>query len=199
MNQSKDWKELQEQITQIIQSTGVDFDTEYVKELEEMFDINLDELSADFTENFDKKIVQFEKIHPDAVSPSYAYLSDSGFDLYSVEQIKIPAFGRDLVPTGLKFSFGDGLEIQVRPKSGLALKMGLTVLNTPGTIDQGYTGEIQVIVFNTNNNAVVIEKGTKIAQAVLCPVVCGKYVKLKEVDSIEDKERGNNGFGSTGF
>jgi dUTP pyrophosphatase len=199
MNQSKDWKELQEQIAQIIQSTGVDYDPDYVKELEEMFDINLDELNSDFTENFDKKIVQFEKIHPDAVSPSYAYLSDSGFDLYSVEQIKIPAFGRALVPTGLKFSFGDGLEIQVRPKSGLALKMGLTVLNTPGTIDQGYTGEIQVIVFNTNNNAVVIEKGTKIAQAVLCPVVCGKYVKLKEVDSIEDKERGNNGFGSTGF
>jgi dUTP pyrophosphatase len=77
--------------------------------------------------------------------------------------------------------------------------MGLTVLNTPGTVDQGYTGEIKVIVFNTNSNSVVIEKGMKIAQGVLCPVVNGKYVKIIEVDYFEETDRKSNGFGSTGI
>ena len=101
--------------------------------------------------------------------------------------------------TGIKLSFPEGYEIQVRPKSGLALKQGLTVLNTPGTVDQGYTGEIQVIVFNTNNYSVMIPKGMKIAQAVLCPVVSGKMVEFELVGSVEDKDRGDNGFGSTGI
>jgi dUTP pyrophosphatase len=73
------------------------------------------------------------------------------------------------------------------------------VLNTPGTVDQGYTGEIKVIVFNTNNNSVMIEKGMKIAQGVLCPVIQGKYVNFNVVDSLENKDRNDNGFGSTGI
>jgi dUTP pyrophosphatase len=89
-------------------------------------------------------------------------------------------------------------EIQVRPKSGLALKQGLTVLNTPGTIDQGYTGEIQVILFNTTNNLVSIPIGMKIAQAVLCPVFQGVTVDLVE-KLVNDGERSDNGFGSTGI
>jgi dUTP pyrophosphatase len=77
-----------------------------------------------------------------------------------------------------------GYELQVRPKSGLAIKQGLTVLNTPGTVDQGYTGEIQVIVFNTNNHyTVMISKGMKVAQAVLCPVINGEYVRFEKVDT----------------
>jgi deoxyuridine 5'-triphosphate nucleotidohydrolase len=96
-------------------------------------------------------------------------------------------------------SIPDEYEIQVRPKSGLAINQGLTVLNTPGTVDSGYNGEIKVIVFNTNNLPVTISKGTKIAQAVLCPVVNGTYVNLQLIDKIEDKDRGNNGFGSTGI
>jgi dUTP pyrophosphatase len=81
----------------------------------------------------------------------------------------------------------------------LAIKQGLTVLNTPGTVDQGYTGEIQVIVFNTNNTTVTIQKGMKVAQAVLCPVVQGKFVSLEKVEQIGEKDRGDNGFGSTGI
>ena len=104
-----------------------------------------------------------------------------------------------MVPTGLKLSFDIGYEIQVRPKSGLALKQGITVLNTPGTVDSGYNGEIMVIVFNTNQTEFTIPKGMKIAQAVLCPVINGKYVNLQLVDKIENKDRGVNGFGSTGI
>ena len=104
-----------------------------------------------------------------------------------------------MVPTGLKLSFDIGYEIQVRPKSGLALKQGITVLNTPGTVDSGYNGEIMVIVFNTNQTEFTIPKGMKIAQAVLCPVVNGKWVELVEKNKINNKDRGDKGFGSTGI
>jgi dUTP pyrophosphatase len=135
----------------------------------------------------------------DVKSPSYVYELDSGFDLYSTEKIVLGPFGRALVPTGLSFDIPEGYEIQVRPKSGLAINMGLTVLNTPGTVDRGYLGEIKVPVFNTNNSSITIEKGMKVAQAVLCPVVCGKFVKFDEVDSLGDSDRGDKGFGSTGI
>ena len=113
--------------------------------------------------------------------------------------MEIDGFGRTLVPTGLHFDIPDGYEIQVRSKSGLAIKQGLMVLNSPGTVDQGYTGEIKVIIFNTNPNKVTINKNQKIAQAVISPVVCGKWVNLKQVKNIEDKDRSNKGFGSTGI
>jgi dUTP pyrophosphatase len=96
-------------------------------------------------------------------------------------------------------SIPEGYEIQVRSKSGLALKQGLMVLNSPGTVDQGYTGEIQVIMFNTTKDKIKIEKGQKIAQAVLCPVVSGKWVNLVEKNKLEEKYRNSNGFGSTGL
>jgi dUTP pyrophosphatase len=194
----QNWEDIQEQVARIISSTGVEVDDDYFKELESLLGLNFDEMNKDVSNYLYNKVIQIEKIHPDAVTPKYAYQSDSGFDLYSVEKLTIPPFGRALVPTGLKLGFPDGFEIQVRPKSGLAINMGLTVLNTPGTVDHGYTGEIQVIVFNTNNNAVIIEKGMKIAQAVLCPVIPGKFVNFVEVDKLEDKDRGINGFGSTG-
>jgi dUTP pyrophosphatase len=146
-----------------------------------------------------KAVLSFEKCHPDAVTPTYNYESDSGFDLHSTEDLEIGPFGRILVPTGLRFNIPMGHEIQVRPKSGLAIKQGLTVLNTPGTVDSGYDGEVKVIVFNTNNYSVVIPKGMKVGQAVLCPVINGKFVQLQMVDKIEDSERGSNGFGSTGI
>jgi len=111
--------------------------------------------------------------------------------------LEVGPFGRILVPTGLKFDIPDGTEIQVRPKSGLAIKQGLTVLNTPGTVDSGYNGEVKVIIFNTNNHSVTIPKGMKVGQAVLCPVINGKWVELIQVNSVDDKERGDNGFGST--
>jgi len=143
--------------------------------------------------------VTFSKSNPDAVPPKYAYESDSGFDLYSTEEMTIPSLDRQLIPTGIHIDIPEGYEVQVRSKSGLALKQGLMVLNSPGTVDQGYTGEIQVIMFNTTKNKVKIEKGQKIAQAVLCPVVSGKWINIIERDELNAKDRNKNGFGSTGI
>jgi dUTP pyrophosphatase len=141
----------------------------------------------------------FTKLHLDAVTPSYNYASDSGFDLYSVEDVTIEGLGRGLVPTGLSFDIKDGYEIQVRSKSGLAINQGLMCLNSPGTVDNGYTGEVKVIIFNTNKEPFTITKGMKVAQAVLCPVVNGGWVYLDEKNEVTKKDRNDNGFGSTGI
>ena len=141
----------------------------------------------------------YVKLRPDAVDPKYNYETDSGFDLHAVEEVEIPDFGRALVPTGISFDIKDGYEIQVRSKSGLAINQGLMILNSPGTVDNGYTGEVKGIIFNTNNHPVTITKGMKIGQAVLCPVVNGKWVNLVQQNKINEKDRGDNGFGSTGI
>jgi dUTP pyrophosphatase len=202
LNQNADselWDEIQKQFEKIKQEAGVEPDEEYQAELEELLGSSMEDLQRELLDALKIKEIKVKKLHPDAVFPKYNYPSDSGFDLHSTETIEIPAFGRSLVPTGISVQFGEGHEIQVRPKSGLAINMGITVLNTPGTVDQGYTGEIKVIVFNTNNHPVIIDKGMKIAQAVLCPVLNGKYVNLSNVDEIKDTDRGDNGFGSTGI
>ena len=164
-----------------------------------MLGLSFAEMETEINNLTSLRTINVELMNEDAVLPKYAYVTDSGFDLHASEEVIIGPFGRALVPTGLKLSFPEGYEIQVRPKSGLAIKQGLTVLNTPGTVDQGYTGEIQVIVFNTNNTTVTIPKGMKVAQGVLCPVIQGKYVMFEQVGQIEEKDRGNNGFGSTGI
>jgi dUTP pyrophosphatase len=135
----------------------------------------------------------------DNKEPEYAYQSDSGFDLRSVEDIWVQANDRKLIPTGLRFDIPDGFEIQVRSKSGLALNQGLMVLNSPGTVDSGYQGEIKVIMFNTTNQKIKIEKGQKIAQAVVCPVVNGRWIDLIKVEQLSEKDRNDKGFGSTGL
>jgi len=159
--------------------------------------IDLKKLEEDFLVDNTKIPLYFKKHHPDAVIPKYNYETDSGFDLHSVEEIEIGPFGRALVPTGLSFDIRDGYEIQVRSKSGLAINQGLMCLNSPGTVDNGYTGEVKAIIFNTNNHPVTIKKGMKVAQAVYCPVVNGKWIAPVEKSTITDKDRGDNGFGST--
>lgn len=131
--------------------------------------------------------------------PVYHYGSDSGFDLLSNVERKIPAGTRTTIPTGLYFDIPYGYEIQVRSKSGLALNKGLFVLNSPGTVDSGYNGEIQVILYNTSTMDINIHKGMKVAQAVLTPVVNGDSVSFNKVDDLADKDRNSNGFGSTGI
>jgi len=130
--------------------------------------------------------------------PVYEYPTDSGFDLRSNVKVTLGPLERELVPTGLFLDIPEGYEVQVRPKSGLAIKKGLSVVNTPGTVDQGYTGEVQVILINLSNETHTIEIGDKIAQAVLTPVMSGKFVNLQRVLNVDDKDRGDNGFGSTG-
>ena len=191
-------KQIQDEIESLRKEFGIE-DTESQEDLNNTFGIDFGSLQDQLDVMSKTKNIQIELLNEDAIFPEYAYPSDSGFDLYSTEEVKLAPFGRALVPTGLKLSFDIGYEIQVRPKSGLALKQGITVLNTPGTVDSGYNGEIMVIVFNTNQTEFTIPKGMKIAQAVLCPVINGKYVNLQLVDKIENKDRGVNGFGSTGI
>jgi dUTP pyrophosphatase len=193
------WKQIQQTFNQIKEDTGIEPEENYIKELEDMLGMSVDEMNETHMTMMKTRTLGVELVHEDAKVPSYAYPSDSGFDLRSTIEINIPPFGRALIPTGIKLSIPEEYEIQVRPKSGLALNQGLTVLNTPGTVDSGYVGEIKVIVFNTNNETVTVSKGMKIAQAVLCPVVCGKYVSLELTNKVNDKDRGDKGFGSTGL
>ena len=195
------WEEIQKQFENIKQESGVEPDEDYEtqKEIENLLGMSFTDMENDFIKSSKTVNVKVQSIHENAVMPSYAYPSDSGFDLYSVEEIIVSPFGRVSIPTGLKLGFDEGFEIQVRTKSGLALNQGLMVLNSPGTVDCGYTGEIKVIIFNTNNTFVTIPKGMKVGQAVLCPVVNGGYVNFNKVTEIEEKDRGNNGFGSTGI
>ena len=190
------FKEDSEKIKELLSENKDEFDYD---EILKMTGVDIKELENDMLNYRPKLDLGFTKLNDNSVTPFYNYPSDSGFDLYSTEEVTIPPFGRALVPTGLSFDIKDGYEIQVRSKSGLAIKQGLTVLNTPGTVDSGYNGEVKVIIFNTNNHSVTIPKGMKVGQAVLCPVINGKWVELIQVNSVDDKERGDNGFGSTGI
>jgi len=163
------------------------------------YGIDLNELERVFTEDVPKVQMKIKLTHEDAVLPKFAYDTDSGFDLYSVDEHVIQPMGRQLIPTGIVIDVPENHEIQIRSKSGLALNQGLFVLNSPGTVDQGYTGEIKVILFNTNKEDFIVTKGMKIAQAVLCPVVCGKWIDIVKVSEVENKDRSDNGFGSTGI
>jgi dUTP pyrophosphatase len=130
--------------------------------------------------------------------PKYETLGASGMDIRAdIETtIDIEPLGRVLIKTGLYLEMENGLECQVRPRSGLALKKGISVLNTPGTIDADYRGEIGVILVNLSNEAVSIEDGERIAQLIFCRV---EQVTLTEVAVLNDSERGAGGFGSTGL
>ena len=134
-------------------------------------------------------------------NPEYATAGSSGFDLRAslTDAITIPTGKRAIVPTGLFFQIPDNFEIQIRPRSGLAAKNGITVLNTPGTIDADYRGEIKIILINLGDEPFTINNGDRIAQAVLASVTNKNIINLNQVVSISsDTERGSDGFGSTG-
>ena len=197
MSDFEELSELRDKVLKLQESiSSVTDDMSYEEILKEM-DIDVVQLEKQMVEGGATLPLNYQVIHPDAVHPKYNYGSDSGFDLHSVEDVTIPPFGRALVPSGLCFDIKDGYEIQVRTKSGLAINHGLMVLNSPATIDSGYSGEIKVIIFNTNQTSFTIPKGMKVGQAVLCPVVNGDWVGLNQVEQINKKERGSNGFGST--
>jgi dUTP pyrophosphatase len=139
--------------------------------------------------------IKIEKIFPDAILPSYSHPRDAGMDLFSYETYILKPGERRLFKTGLKVEIQEGYEMQIRPRSGLALNHGVTVLNTPGTIDAGYRGEVGVILINHGEEVYSIGKGDKIAQAVISSV---KRAVLEEVEKLEESSRGEGGFGSTG-
>lgn len=137
-----------------------------------------------------------KKINEKAKIPFYAHSGDAGLDLFSVEETLIRSMERKLVSTGIKIQLPENTEAQVRPRSGLALKYGITLLNSPGTVDEGYRGEIKVLMINLGEKPFLVEKGMKIAQMVVKPV---EQVCIEEVDELSDTERGQKGFGSTGM
>ncbi len=141
-------------------------------------------------------ILKFRKLVPEAVLPAYAHPSDAGMDLRSVDELVVPKGGRALVHTGLVMMLPPGYEAQVRPRSGLALKHGITVLNTPGTIDAGYRGEVGVILANFGDKDFAIAKGDKIAQVVIATVT--QPDGIVETFETDETDRGAGGFGSTG-
>ena len=130
-----------------------------------------------------------------ATLPSYATDGAAGMDLRSAVDVELAPLERKLVPTGLKMAIPAGYEGQVRPRSGLALRLGLSMVNTPGTIDSDYRGEVGVILINLGQEAVKLDAGERIAQLVVCPVVRAEPVA---VNSLDETDRGGGGFGSTG-
>lgn len=136
-----------------------------------------------------------EKITDNAVVPFIAHFGDAGMDLFATEAVTLKPFERALIHTGIKIQLPQNTEAQIRPRSGLALKHGITVLNTPGTIDEGYRGEIGIILINLGNEDFEVTEGMKIAQMVIKPTLS---VDVEEVDTLTSSERGEGGFGSTG-
>ncbi|WP_336634156.1 dUTP diphosphatase [Lysinibacillus fusiformis] len=139
--------------------------------------------------------VKIKRMHADAMLPMQANPGDAGMDLYSIETVEIPAGGTKLIKTGIQIELPKGTEAQIRPRSGLALKHSITVLNSPGTIDEGYRGEIGVILINHGQATFLVEKSMRIAQMVIQFV---PTIQLLEVNELSQTVRGTSGFGASG-
>lgn len=140
--------------------------------------------------------LKIKKLNENAHVPHYAHPGDAGLDLFACEEVDLAPGSSALVRTGIAIELPAGTEAQVRPRSGLALKHGVTVLNSPGTIDEGYRGEVGVILINHGSEPFHIAPGAKIAQMLIKPVITAQVV---EVDELTDTRRGEGGFGSTGY
>ena len=139
--------------------------------------------------------ILIKRLSKEVSLPKYETSGSSGMDLASNMNTNIDPGKIAIIPTGLSLSIPKGFEVQIRPRSGLAAKQKVTVLNTPGTIDSDYRGEIKVILINLGHDIFRIEKGLRIAQMVVCPII---QAQLKEVSELNETERGKGGFGSTG-
>lgn len=142
--------------------------------------------------------INFRKLHPDAIVPQYATQGAAGLDLHAriPHEIYLQPGVRYTCPTGIAIELPDGFEAQIRPRSGLARKHGVTVLNAPGTIDSDYVGEIGVILINLGDEAFTIQPNDRIAQMVIAPFV---RVELAQAGTLRETGRGEGGFGSTGM
>ncbi|MFH1257235.1 MAG: dUTP diphosphatase [Candidatus Diapherotrites archaeon] len=145
-----------------------------------------------------KKVMKVlvKKLGAEVKDLKFAHEGDAGVDLYANETVELKPMEKMLVCTGIKIALPKGFEAQVRPKSGLAAEHGITVLNTPGTIDAGYRGEVKVILINLGGKAYTVEKGKKIAQMVFNKI---EEPEIVEVEELDETSRGEGGFGSTGL
>ena len=141
--------------------------------------------------------IQIKKISNEVLTPKYETLGSSGMDVaaYIKQDIIINPGDKVVIPTGFSLSIPRGYEVQIRPRSGLAVKKGITVLNTPGTIDSDYRGEIKVVLINLSKDIFIVKNGERIAQMVVCPI---EQVIVEEVKELPKTDRGSGGFGSTG-
>ncbi|HCM15482.1 MAG: dUTP diphosphatase [Candidatus Cloacimonadales bacterium] len=141
--------------------------------------------------------ISYQKLHPDAIEPKRMSSGAAGYDLFAClrEELHLAPFERVAVPTGLAISLPENHEAQIRPRSGLALKLGLGVLNAPGTIDSDYRGEIRVILINMSKDEVTISPGMRVAQMVIKQV---ESVEFEECERLDDTARAAGGFGSSG-
>ncbi|MDJ0728272.1 MAG: dUTP diphosphatase [Prochloraceae cyanobacterium] len=136
------------------------------------------------------------KLNPEAIIPQYQHQDDSGLDLISTEAVELQPGDSQLIPTGIAIELPPNTEAQIRPRSGLALQHQITVLNTPGTIDRSFRGEIGVILINHGKDNFQVTQGMKIAQIVIAPVI---RVEVEETQKLTQTSRAANGFGSTGY
>lgn len=193
--------EIQNQINELKALAEMDMLPEETKE-EIRIAIKLAEATKDYGNK--KQDTNLEKIKIKYINksnnknPVYAKIGDSGFDLRANERGSLKPLERKLVGTGLYFELPDGYELQIRPRSGLAYKNGVTVLNSPGTVDTGYRGEIKVLLVNISNEKFTWDKGERIAQGVVSHRISSDFGDLIEVLEINESERGDGGFGSTG-
>ena len=141
--------------------------------------------------------ILIKRLSDKVVLPKYETEGSSGLDLaaHINENVEIKPGSTAIIPTGLAVSIPKNFEIQIRPRSGLAAKNQISVLNTPGTIDADYRGELKVILINLGNKSFVVEKGLRIAQMVLCPII---KADIRDVETLDNTKRGSGGFGSTG-
>ena len=141
--------------------------------------------------------IQIKKLSNEVLTPKYETPGSSGMDIaaYINEDIIINSGDKALIPTGFSLSIPQGYEVQIRPRSGLAIKKGITILNTPGTIDSDYRGEVKVVLINLSKDKFTVQNGERIAQMVVCPI---EQVSVEEVKELSETDRGTSGFGSTG-
>jgi dUTP pyrophosphatase len=145
----------------------------------------------------DAPLLRVKKKEEGVSLPKYETPGSAGLDIraFIASDLAIPPMGRAKIPTGLFFEIPEGYEAQIRPRSGLALKWGVTLMNSPGTIDSDYRGELEVILINTGSESFTVKNGDRIAQMVISPVV---HAVISEAGHLSETERGTGGFGSTG-
>lgn len=138
--------------------------------------------------------VKIKRLNPNSVIPSYQSKGASGFDFHAIENTVVPAGKTLLIKTGLSFEIPEGFELQVRPRSGMSLKTGMRVTNSPGTVDADYRGEVSIIMENTSDKEYIVNVGDRVAQGVVCPVNQVQFIE----EELSSTERGAGGFGSSG-